>query len=145
MIFKKIFKITVSSLLSALFLPFVPATFSPLPVRIRVAAFCRTAISFCLPCASKRIEQAQDSPSLNKYWQDKGIAVILGTKGLSRWRMVKTGKKRRVNVVLSGKKVNPFHSLIFFALEIALLFHLSFRVLHPKEVRSQGIFFVPVK
>ena len=82
---------------------------------------------------------------INKYWQDKGIAAILGTKGLLRWRTVKTGKKRRVNVVLSGKKVNPFHSLIFFALEIAFLFHLSFRVLHPKEVRSQGIFFVPVK
>lgn len=131
--------------MSAFFFPPIPATFFPLPVRITVAAFCRTAISFCLPCVSKRIEQAQDSPSLNKYWQDKGIAAILGTKGLSRWRTVKTGKKRRVSVFLSGKKVNPFHNLIFFALEIALLFHLSFRVFHPKELRSQGVFFVPVK
>lgn len=43
------------------------------------------------------------------------------------------------------KKVNPFHSLIFFAFEIALLFHLSFRVFQLKEARNQGIFFVPVK
>lgn len=87
---------------------------------------CRTAISFCLLCVSKGIEQAQDSLSLNKYWQDKGITALLGTRGSPRWEMVKTGKKKTVNVFLSEKKFNPFHSLIFFAFEIALLFSFRF-------------------
>lgn len=135
-----------SSLLSVLFLPFIPATLSPLSVQIRVAVFCRTAISFCLPCVSKRIEQAQDSPPLNKYLQDKGISAILRTRGLLRWRTVKTSKeKKSMCFYLKKKKVNPLRSLIFFAFEIALLFHLSFRVFHPKEARNRGIFFVPVK
>lgn len=54
-------------------------------------------------------------------------------------------QEKKSQCVFIWKKVNPFHNLIFFALEIALLFHLSFRVFHPKELRSQGVFFVPVK
>ena len=57
----------------------------------------------------------------------------------------KDWQEKKVNVFLSEKKVNPFHSLIFFAFEIALLFHLSFRVFQLKEARNRGIFFVPVK
>lgn len=128
-----------------LFLPFIPTALSPLPLWITVAAFCRAAISFCLPCVSKRIEQAQDLPSLNKYWQDKSITAILGTRGLLRWRTVKTGKKKKSMCFYLEKKVNPFHSLIFFAFEIALFFHLSFRVFQLKKARNQSIFFVPVK
>lgn len=69
------------------------------------SCLCRAAISFCLLCVSKRIEQAQDSLSLDKYWQDKGITAILGTRGSVRWGMVKTGKKKTVNVFLSEKKL----------------------------------------
>lgn len=58
------------------------------------SCLCRTAIAFCLLCVSKGIEQAQDSLSLNKYWQDKGITAILGTRGSLGWEMVKTGKKK---------------------------------------------------
>lgn len=71
------------------------------------------------------------------YSKDKRFVEMENSKD---WQ----GKK--VNVFLSEKKkVNPLHSLIFFAFEIALLFHLSFRVFHPKEARSRGIFFVAVK
>lgn len=56
---------------------------------------CRTAISFCLLCVSKRIEQAQDSLSLNKYWQDEGITAILGTRGSLRWETVQTARKKQ--------------------------------------------------
>lgn len=109
------------------------------------SCLCRGAIAFCLLCVSKRIEQAQDSLSLNKYWQDKGITAILGTRGSLRWEMVKTGEKKKSQCVFIWKKVNPFHSLIFFAFELALLFHLGFRVFKLREARNRDIFFVLVK
>lgn len=72
------------------------------------------------------------------YSKDKRFVEMENSKD---WQ----GKKKSMCFYLEKKKVNPLHSLIFFAFEIALLFHLSFRVFHPKEARNWGIFFVPVK
>lgn len=68
-----------------------------------------------------------------------------GDKRIGEMGNGKDWQEKKSQCVFIWKKVNPFHSLIFFAFEIALLFHLGFRVFKLREARNRDIFFVPVK